>query len=43
MYALKLIQKYGDGIIQELHDVNKDTSTWTIKELKEICEKYKED
>lgn len=43
MYALKLIQKYGDGIIQKIHDINKDKSTWKAKELKEIIEKYSVD
>jgi len=39
VYALKLIEKYGDGIIQELHKQNKQKS-WTNKELEEIIKKY---
>ena len=40
LYALRLIEKYGDGIIQEIHAVNKDTRTWNRKDLQEIIDKY---
>ena len=39
VYALKLIERYGDGIIQELHKENKQKS-WTKTELEEIIKKY---
>jgi hypothetical protein len=41
LYALKLIEKYGDGIIQELHKINDDKRVWTVKEVLEIGEQYK--
>ena len=40
VYALRLIEKYGDGIIQELHQKNREKS-WKKKELEEIIETYK--
>lgn len=41
LYALKLIEKYGDGIIQDLHAINEDKRIWTVGEVKEIYETYK--
>lgn len=40
VYALRLIEKYGEGIIQELHKLNKE-KRWTKKELLAIAELYK--
>lgn len=40
LYALRLIEHYGDGIIQELHKKNKE-KIWTKKELRNIIEIYK--
>lgn len=42
VYALFLVKKYGKGIIEELHAINKDKRPWTKKELLRIEELYKE-
>lgn len=42
MYALFLVKKYGNGIIEELHAINKDKRDWTIRELRAVKELYKE-
>lgn len=41
VYALRLIEKYGDGSIQLLHRLNKPKS-WTKGELTAITERYKQ-
>ena len=35
LYALKLIERYGNGIIEELHHLHQTPKKWTIIELQE--------
>ena len=39
VYALKLIEKYGDGIIQQIHSFNKQHE-WKKGELEDIIKQY---
>ena len=41
-YALYLEKNHGHGILQELAVLKNDTRAWTIDELNEIHDKYKE-
>lgn len=40
VYAIKLEEKYGHGILQKIHDANKNKNPWTLKELEKIREIY---
>lgn len=40
LYAAKLIEKYGDGIIQELHHLYQTRKEWAREEVLEIALKY---
>lgn len=40
IYSAKLIEQYGDGIIQELWKKFRTVKKWTIPELLEIARKY---
>lgn len=39
-YTLKLQEKYGEGIIKELHDLGKTSKQFSHEELDSIIEKY---
>lgn len=39
-YALNLQQKYGVGIVKELHDLARTTKQWTVTELQEQIKHY---
>lgn len=41
-YAIRLQEKYGDGILQELHRIKQQFHQFTRQELEAIIEKYKE-
>lgn len=40
IYALRLIERYGPGIIKELHDLNDDSFKWKKERLEEIQKIY---
>jgi hypothetical protein len=40
VFALKLQQKYGASILQELQDLKGKSIKWTTIELEEIIKKY---
>ena len=41
VYSYKLIQKYGDGIIQQLHELNaKPITKWTAEEYNKLINYY---
>lgn len=39
-YALRLQEKYGPGIVKELHDLARTEKHWSIPELQALIEKY---
>lgn len=41
VFALKLQEKYGPGILQELNDKKNEIKKWTPDELKDMLEDYK--
>ena len=40
-YALRLQEKYGDGIVKELNDLRKKIKQFTVQELQSMIELYK--
>lgn len=42
IYAIKLEEKYGYGILQEIDKMDEPKFVWTIKELKRVEEEYKQ-
>lgn len=41
VYAIKLVEKFGAGILSELNEQKKVVKQWTIPELQALEEKYK--
>ncbi len=41
-YAIELIKKYGEGIIEEINSLRNQTKQFTIPELEELIKVYKE-
>lgn len=41
LYAVKLVEMYGDGVIQELHKLYRTKKVWTVEELLAVEKKYK--
>ncbi len=40
VYALRLQEKYGDGILRELNQLKQQTKQWTREELFQLISKY---
>lgn len=40
LYSLRLIEKHGAGIIEELHRLHRTAKKWTLEEINGIADKY---
>jgi len=42
VYAIRLTQRYGDGILKELAREKRKIKQWKVKELEALIKKYQE-
>lgn len=42
IYALRLQEKYGEGILKELNATRNKVKQWTVPELEKLIEEYKQ-